>query len=113
MNTAVQQIENKLGINKTLKLKFYADPGHGWLAVPIRTYLKSGMVASRFSYVNRSRTMVFLEEDCDASKFFEIMKSQGIEIKTTGNHTNRQSKIRNMDCISNVHREALIEKSSI
>lgn len=99
------QIENKLGILKTLKLKFYADPGHGWLAVPLRIYLKSGIVASRFSYMNRQGTTVFLEEDCDAGLFIDAMKAQGVEIKMTGHHTNRQSKIRNMDRISQVHRQ--------
>ena len=101
--TAVNQVEQKLGIPKTIKLKVYADPGHGWLAVPVRLYVKSGIVASNFSSVNRNRTIVYLEEDCDAGKFIEAMKAQNVEIKMTCTHTNRQSRIRSMSSIAAIH----------
>lgn len=88
---------------KTIKLKFHADPGHGWLAVPLNVYLKSGIQATPYSYVNRSRSIVYLEEDCDANAFVEAMKAQGVEIVPVYKHTNRQSRIRSMDRISVLH----------
>lgn len=91
-----------------MKLRSYADPGHGWLAVPIAAYLKSGIVASRYSYVNRTRSTVYLEEDCDAGLFLDAMKAQGIEVLMKHNHTNRQSKIRNMDSIDSIHTKTQI-----
>lgn len=100
---AIKEVENKLGVPKPLKLKVYNDPGHGWLAVPMRTYLKSGIKASRFSYVNQNRTTVFLEEDCDAGLFIEAMQAQGFKVVMDSHHTNRQSKIRNMDSIARLY----------
>lgn len=105
---AIKKVENQLGIPKTLKLKVYNDPGHGWLAVPLRTYIKSGVQASRYSYVNRNRTIVYLEEDCDAGLFIVAMKAIGVELVMTSTHTNRQSRIRSMDSIIEVHTKSQI-----
>ena len=50
--------------------KFYSDPGHGWLAVPMDEINKLGIVnkISRYSYLNNE--MAYLEEDCDFEVFF-------------------------------------------
>lgn len=85
---------------KTMKLKFYSDPGHGWLAVPMATYLASGVQATNYSYVNDARKVVYLEEDCDATNFVNALKLQGVEIETDYRATNKRSRVRRMDSVS-------------
>ena len=58
----------KINTNRTFK--FYSDPSHGWLAVPIDYLLDVDINAeqiSMYSYI-KGKT-VYLEEDCDAGKF--------------------------------------------
>lgn len=86
-------------ITKSLKLKVYTDPGHAWLAVPIQKYRESGIKASSCSYVNNTRSIVYLEEDIDAGKFIEAMQARGITIRQVYTHTNKRSRIRNMESI--------------
>mgnify|MGYP003349438778 CR=1 FL=1 len=55
-------------IPNTMKVKYYTDPGHGWVAVK-RKVLEQFMPYSEvtcFSYV-KGKT-VYLEEDYDASR---------------------------------------------
>jgi len=61
----------------TRKLTFYADPGHGWLAVN-REDLDTLDIAhkiTRYSYERAGR--VFLEEDLDASTYMDAAKAAG------------------------------------
>jgi len=56
---------------------FIHDPGHGWLEVP-----QEDAKGIRFSkYSPRRNGNIYLEEDCDAPKFLEIMKARGVEIE--------------------------------
>lgn len=80
----------------TLKLKFTADPGHGWLHVK-RTMAQSIMEdqfnsISPFSY-QRGQT-IYLEEDDDALRFVTCARSKGVELIISHNHTNKSSPIR-------------------
>jgi hypothetical protein len=62
---------------KPLILTFIADPGHGWLAVPVQLYAEIGSPAlSRFSY--RSDVMIYAEEDCDAQVIIDCFHRDGI-----------------------------------
>lgn len=62
-----------------LPFTFYTDPGHGWLRVP-KTYLeKEGISKASFtscSYENGK--YVYLEEDCDFTRFVKILVDKGI-----------------------------------
>ena len=51
------------------KYKFIADPGHGWLEVPIKELIELGIVEkiSPYSYIKGE--FAYLEEDCDATEF--------------------------------------------
>lgn len=55
----------------TLHLRWYIDPGHGWLAVPVRALLDSGISGqvSTCSYIDGAMALVYLEEDVDAPLF--------------------------------------------
>jgi hypothetical protein len=51
---------------------FHQDPGHGWVAVDQRSLRELGMSFvdfSGYSYISKSGNTIYLEEDCDASKF--------------------------------------------
>ena len=76
-----------------LKLKFYADPGHGWLRVP-RWLLGDLGIEDKITGFSYQRTQwVYLEEDQDYRTFMEAAEP-GNEITITQSHTNRDSSIR-------------------
>jgi hypothetical protein len=53
------------------------DPGHGWLEVDERELAQIGATAADFSaYSYRQGNRLFLEEDCDASKFCTLWKQK-------------------------------------
>ena len=80
---SMNKCENVLSIlkeeddGKTIKLNFYADPGHGWLEVPVALFKESGAVASPYSYFSKKRGMCYLEEDSDAPKFEDAITKLG------------------------------------
>lgn len=85
-------------INTALTLTFYADPAHGWLAVPAAEVRRLGIVPSRYSYRSPSGAMVYLEEDCDATAYFQALARHGEprpEIRER--HSNSPSFIRRLD----------------
>ena len=48
--------------------KFYSDPAHGWLEMPVSIVreLNMGMCQiSEFSYYNKKTKLVYIEQDCD------------------------------------------------
>ena len=47
---------------------FHEDAGHGWLEVPVKEVEESGIEVSGYSY--RKGDMAYLEEDLDASLFW-------------------------------------------
>jgi hypothetical protein len=54
-------------------MKWHIDPGHGWLEVK-RAELESLGIAHKISpYSYEKNDRVYLEEDCDASLFFELL----------------------------------------
>jgi len=77
-----------------MKLMFYEDPGHGWLAVPYRKLVKLGIHRNISPFSYRSKGTVFLEEDVDMGIFLRAAYKAGLAIIIIRNHTNRQSKIR-------------------
>lgn len=77
-----------------MKFKKYNDPGHGWLAVPRKFLIESGvfMQISRYSY--QKGNTVYLEEDGDMSIFLRKMKEKGISVEIEHKNTNKNSPIR-------------------
>lgn len=80
-----------------MKLNFYEDCGHGWLAVPLPLLAKLGILddISRYSYM-RGR-FAHLEEDCDYSRFAVAMRDAGLSFTVREHHTDKRSKIRGYD----------------
>lgn len=72
---------------------FIADPGHGWLEVPIADVraLKIAGAISGYSYVDRQgryapvplkgQPVAYLEEDCDLTTFMQAAKAAGWDVK--------------------------------
>ena len=79
---------------KTLTLKMYSDPGHGWVRAPLQLLqdLKIAEDISSFSYCRNGHA--YLEEDGDLGLLLAAAKAAGITIKLRSFHTNKESKIR-------------------
>ena len=79
-------------MNKTYTL--YSDPGHGWLQVQKKELEELNIInnVSEYSYINGE--FVYLEEDCDMSRFMEAATAAGWKIKTADFHTDNESSIR-------------------
>jgi len=79
--------------------KFYMDPGHGWLAVKRSELDDLGIASDISSFSYEKGATVYLEEDCDASRFFEAYeKRYGVKPEYISKHTNRDSPIRSYPC---------------
>lgn len=53
--------------------KFYSDAGHGWLAVKLKDLYVLGIDKTQFTaYSYKRGQTVYLEEDCDATKFLKL-----------------------------------------
>ena len=59
------------------------DSGHGWMEVPTVDVIRSGFVPSKYSYVNPSTWMTYLEEDCDLPGYLKAAGIQAFCIKDT------------------------------
>jgi len=64
-----------------MKYRYIQDPGHGWLEVPLAQVLDLGIAVSAYSYINRKTNTVYLEEDCDMSRF---LIAKGVTPKSYG-----------------------------
>lgn len=78
-----------------LKLKFYSDPGHGWLAVK-KKLLKDMGLADKITYYSYMKgKTAYLEEDLDAGLLLNALKDAGIAFTLVEKNTDRISPIRN------------------
>lgn len=60
-----------------MKFVFHSDPSHGWLEVGLSDLAAVGLSVKDISpYSYRKRDRLFLEEDCDASKFLSAYKQR-------------------------------------
>ncbi len=77
-----------------MKLNYYTDAGHGWIAVKRKLLDDLGLSnkITPFSYM-KGQT-VYLEEDQDAALFLNTLKDSGIVYKLVEKYRNR-SPIRN------------------
>lgn len=79
--------------------KFFSDPGHGWLCVSVADLLDVQLLPrdfSRYSF-RRDDSKLYLEEDCDASKFLHAYTAKhGTAPQITESHCNSDSLIRRL-----------------
>jgi len=65
--------------------RFVSDPGHGYLRVKLEDLVKYGVEKKISGYSFKSDRFAFLEEDVDASTFFNALLDAGdtYELKTS------------------------------
>ena len=54
-------------------LRFISDSAHGWLEVPTVDVAAAGVTPSRYSYIDATNGMTYLEEDCDIAGFLSAL----------------------------------------
>ena len=54
-------------------LRFISDSAHGWLEVPTVDVAAAGVTPSRYSYIDATNGMTYLEEDCDATHYLDTV----------------------------------------
>jgi len=83
-----------------MKYKFiwHADPGHEWLEVRHDLIQALGIenLISKYSYISRDGSLVYLEGDCDAEPLLEVLKNKGAEVETSVREWSNLCPIRTM-----------------
>jgi len=62
---------------KEHSFKFYSDPAHGWLEMPLKVIKELEMEMfqiSEFSYYDKKTDFVYVEQDCDLINVKTILK---------------------------------------
>lgn len=78
-----------------MKLKYYTDPGHGWIAIK-RAILDQLSIANKITHYSYQRgNTVYLEEDHDANILMTELKKRQILVEFQTKHTDNRSPIRN------------------
>jgi hypothetical protein len=84
-----------------MKVKYYTDPGHGWIAVKRSLLADWGILNQVSTYSYQRGGTVYLEEDCDAGLFFNAARAQGIQPELIERNTpERRHVIRSYDHFS-------------
>ena len=78
-----------------MRLNFYEDPGHGWLAVPLPLLERLGLLDSISPYSYMRGMLAHLEEDCDYERFWAAAQRAGLQITIRTTRTDHRSRIRN------------------
>lgn len=79
--------------------RWYEDPGHAWLAVPVSDVIGALLMEhiSHYSYRDFASGIIYLEEDCDAALY---LRAAGISFETAAKfpieYSNEDSFIRNL-----------------
>jgi len=83
---------------QTLKIKYYHDPGHGWVAVKRSLLVESGLEKQISSFSYQKGQTVYLEEDRDAYKFVKTMEAKGYAFDVEHRYSEKSSPIRSYAC---------------
>lgn len=83
-----------------MKLKFYSDPGHGWLAVKKDLLQKLGIANRITAYSYMKGNTAYLEEDCDAALFLDVLRDGGQGCELVVKSTGKRSPIRSYERFS-------------
>jgi hypothetical protein len=70
-----------------MKLKFYQDAGHGWLAAKRKLLIELGILNKITGYSYQRGQTVYLEEDCDAGTLLDELKNQNIDYEIVSPNT--------------------------
>ncbi len=77
-----------------LRIRYYQDPGHGWIAVK-RVWLNMLGIENKITgYSYQRGSTVYLEEDCDMTTFHQAAKAAGWDINYLVVHYSTRHPIR-------------------
>lgn len=102
-NYVMPDVDSSSFEGKVLKYTFFSDPGHGWLRVPTKDMLEimgdDFKLITRYSYTSRPKMnelprYVYLEEDCDCSRFSHQVEAKGATLEIKVKNSNSESSIR-------------------
>lgn len=82
---------------KNIKVTFIDTAGHGYYSVSKKDIEKLDLVQSISHYSGHNLTRVFLEEDSDATKFFETADNMGYTVVVKSSYNERFRIIHNYD----------------
>ena len=79
---------------------YIQDPGHGWIKTPVKLLIELGIASEISSYSYYRNGFAYLEEDCDAARFFNAFHARfGIDPKLRSRVAReKRSKIRSYLC---------------
>lgn len=80
-----------------IKLKYYQDPGHGWVACKRKLLEDLGILNKITHYSYQRGATVYCEEDCDGNLLIETLNKRGFKVLLEHKHDNRTSPIRSYD----------------
>ncbi len=89
-----------------MKLNFYSDGGHGWLAVPLALLDRLALLDKVSSYSYMRGGLAHLEEDCDYSLFAAAARAANLTFTVRERHTDKQSRIRGYQSFSTARAQA-------
>lgn len=75
-------------------LTLYSDPGHAWLAVPLKDLKAFGLAGKISHYSFMTADHAYLEEDCDAPLYIDYLDRQKVPYYINYRHTDHDSFIR-------------------
>jgi hypothetical protein len=80
-----------------MKVIYRSDRGHGWYAVKVKD-IPSEVLSkvSSFSYISKTGSTVYLEEDCDASLVLRELESRGHGFEISEKHSSKRHWIRSL-----------------
>lgn len=93
-----------------MRLDFYEDPGHGWLAVPLALLDRLDLLDKVSSYSYMRGRLAHLEEDCDYSLFAAAMRDAGLSFSLRERHTDNPSRIRSYEPFSAARARAALSE---
>lgn len=83
-----------------MKLKFYTDPGHGWVAVKKNLLTQLGIADRITAYSYMKGNTAYLEEDRDAGLLLNVLKDSGVAVELVQKNVDYRSPIRNYESYS-------------
>jgi hypothetical protein len=86
-------------MKKPLKLKFYSDSSHGWVAVKLALLVELGILEKVSAYSYYRGLSAYLEEDCDMSLLVNALKEAGVDFVIESKSDCNWSPIRSYDSI--------------
>lgn len=80
----------------------YNGPSHGWLKVKTADVVEVGGLhfVSPYSHITADGKTMYLEEDCDSTRFLEVAEILGWKITIRDKYIDNEDRIRNLHFVT-------------